>query len=51
MGVSDNSWFICFHARDNAYLSCGFGIVVVNLKKKEISGTYYIGENGGQVEL
>lgn len=22
MGVSDNSWFICFHARDNAYLSC-----------------------------
>lgn len=36
---------------DNAYLSCGFGIVVVNLKKKEISGTYYIGENGSKVEV
>ena len=22
MGVSNNFWFICFHARDNAYLSC-----------------------------
>ena len=29
-----------------AYLSCGFGIVVVNLEKREIKDTYYIGENG-----
>ncbi len=32
---------------DMAYLSCGFGIVVVNLEKKEIKETYLIGENGG----
>ncbi|MFC2113593.1 two-component regulator propeller domain-containing protein [Bacteroidota bacterium] len=32
---------------DLAYLSCGFGIVVVNLEKKEIKDTYLIGENGG----
>ena len=34
-----------------AYLSCGFGIVVVNLEKEEIKDTYYIGEDGGQVEV
>ena len=32
---------------DLAYLSCGFGIVVVNLEKKEIKDTYLRGENGG----
>jgi hypothetical protein len=34
-----------------AYLSCGFGIVVVNLEKEEIKDTYYIGKDGGQVEV
>ena len=29
-----------------AYLSCGFGIVVINLQKKEIANTYIIGEGG-----
>lgn len=29
-----------------AYLACGFGIVVVNMDKLEISDTYYIGPNG-----
>ena len=33
-----------------AYLSCGFGIVVLNIQKKEISDTYYIGDNGSQLE-
>ncbi|WP_159519618.1 type IX secretion system anionic LPS delivery protein PorZ [Sunxiuqinia indica] len=32
-----------------AYLSCGFGIVAVNLDKREIKDTYYIGENGSPV--
>jgi hypothetical protein len=34
-----------------AYLSCGFGIVVVNLEREEIKDTYYIGEDGGQVNV
>ncbi len=34
-----------------AYLSCGFGIVVINLPKKEIKDTYYIGENGGLINV
>lgn len=29
-----------------AFLSCGFGIVVVNLERQEIKDTYYIGDNG-----
>ena len=31
---------------DEAWLSCGFGIVVINLKKQEIKDTYFIGEGG-----
>lgn len=31
---------------DEAYLSCGFGIVVINLQKKEIKDTYFIGDGG-----
>ncbi len=33
-------------AEGNAYLSCQFGIVVINLSRREISDTYYIGQNG-----
>ena len=32
-----------------AYLSCGFGIVVLDLAKKEIRDTYIIGPNGSQI--
>ncbi len=34
-----------------AYLACGFGIVVVDIDKEEIHDTYYIGPNGGQVNV
>jgi hypothetical protein len=34
-----------------AYLSCGFGIVVLDLDKKEIKDTYYIGPGGSQIEI
>ena len=32
-----------------AYLSCGFGIVALNLDKNEVMDTYYIGENGSSI--
>jgi ligand-binding sensor domain-containing protein len=35
----------------NAYLSCGFGIVLLNLAKNEITDTYYIGDNGAQIAV
>ncbi|MGE5424754.1 MAG: two-component regulator propeller domain-containing protein [Syntrophothermus sp.] len=34
-----------------AYLGCGFGIVVLDVEKEEITDTYYIGNNGSQVNV
>lgn len=34
-----------------AYLSCGFGIVVINLERKEIKDTYFIGNDGGYLNV
>ncbi len=36
---------------DYAYLSCGFGIVVVDLEKNEIKERYYIGPDGEQIPV
>ena len=36
---------------DYAYFSCGFGIVVLDLDKKEIKDTYYIGNNGNATNV
>jgi len=35
----------------DAFLSCGFGIVVLDLEKEEIKDTYYIGKDGSQVNV
>ena len=35
----------------NAYLCCGFGIVVLDVVKEEIRDTYYIGKDGSQVNV
>ncbi len=38
--------------KDNlAYLSCSFGIVVLNMKKYEIKDTYYIGPDGSAINV
>jgi len=34
-----------------AYLSCGFGIVVINLERKEIKDTYFIGNDGDYLNV
>ncbi|MBE9469259.1 MAG: T9SS type A sorting domain-containing protein [Bacteroidetes bacterium] len=34
-----------------AYLSCDFGIVVLDIDKKEIKDTYFIGEGGSSVKV
>ena len=34
-----------------AYLSCGFGIVVIDLDKREVKDTYYIGDNGARINV
>lgn len=34
-----------------AYLSCGFGIVVINLDRREIKDTYFIGDGGDYLNV
>jgi hypothetical protein len=34
-----------------AYLSCGFGIVVLDMEREEIKDTYYIGPNGDVIDV
>jgi len=36
---------------DMAYLSCGFGIVVLDMNKLEIRDTWYIGSNGSFIDI
>ena len=36
---------------NRAYLSCGFGIVVIDLDKKEVKDTYFIGNNGTKINV
>ncbi len=40
-----------YFKNDLAYLSCGFGIVVLDLVKEEVHDTYYIGPQGNQIEV
>lgn len=35
----------------NAYVACGFGIVVFDLNRQEVKDTYYIGSNGSAVNV
>ncbi|QIA06393.1 type IX secretion system anionic LPS delivery protein PorZ [Draconibacterium halophilum] len=39
---------ICFSGNE-AYLACGFGIVVLNLERQEVKDTYYIGDGGSSL--
>jgi len=34
-----------------AYLSCGFGIVVIDTEKREVKDTYYIGPNASSINV
>jgi hypothetical protein len=40
-----------FFLGNEAYLACGFGIVAVNLDRREIKDTYIIGEGGTQIAV
>ncbi len=44
--VGDKAIYQIFFWGDYAYLSCGFGIVVIDLVKNEIHDTFYIGPGG-----
>jgi len=47
----DKSIYDIYYIGQEAYLSTGFGIVLLNLEKDEISETYYIGDNGEALKV
>ncbi len=47
----DKSIYSIEYLDQQAFLSTGFGIVVLNLQKDEISETYYIGDNGEALKV
>lgn len=47
--AKDVNQIIFYNGR--AYLSCSFGILVLNMKKKEVADTYFIGPNGSQLNV
>ncbi|MBX7109996.1 MAG: hypothetical protein K1X61_15205 [Chitinophagales bacterium] len=49
--VGDKSIYGVYVYGDYAYLSCGFGIVVLDVQKYEIKDTYFIGENGANLQV
>ncbi len=50
MSTSKNINDIMFNG-DLAYLSMNFGILVLNMKKREIADTYFIGANASEVKV
>lgn len=50
MSASKSVNQIRFHG-DKAYLACDFGIMVVNMTKREIADTYFIGPNGTELKI
>jgi hypothetical protein len=49
--TGDKNIYNISFSENEAFLSCGFGIVVINLEKKEIKDTYYIGEGGSPLRV
>ena len=47
----DKTIYDVYFLNKKAYLSCGFGIVVIDIEKYEISDTYYIGEGGDPLKV
>jgi len=37
--------------QNKAYLACNFGILVLNMQKKEVADTYFIGPNASEVKV
>ena len=49
--AGDKSIYDIFYYGTDAFLSTGFGIVVINLEKDEIRDSYFIGDNGDALKV
>ncbi|MGM0621519.1 MAG: T9SS type A sorting domain-containing protein [Bacteroidota bacterium] len=49
--TGDKNIYNISFSEDEAYLSCGFGVVVLNLSRQEVKDTYFIGEGGAMIQV
>jgi len=49
--TGDKNIYNISFSEDEAYLSCGFGVVVLNLSRQEVKDTYFIGEGGTMIQV
>lgn len=49
--IGDKTIYSVYVKDGLAYLSCGFGVVVLDIDREEIKSTWFIGENGGQLRI
>ncbi len=49
--VGDKHIYNVYFLNQFAYLACGFGIVVIDMNRMEVSDTYYIGTNGNAMKV
>ena len=49
--LGDKSIYSIYIHNDQAYLACGFGIVILNLNEMEFGDTYYIGQDAAAVKV
>ncbi|SHJ31441.1 Por secretion system C-terminal sorting domain-containing protein [Tangfeifania diversioriginum] len=49
--TGDKNIYNISFSEDEAYLSCGFGVVVLNLARQEVKDTYFIGEGGAMIQV
>jgi hypothetical protein len=49
--IGDKGIYHIFFRGDLAYLSCGFGIVVIDLTREEVKESYIIGPQGTQIQI
>jgi ligand-binding sensor domain-containing protein len=49
--TGDKNIYNISFSENEAYLSCGFGVVVLNLARQEVKDTYFIGEGGAMIRV
>ena len=49
--LGDKAIYSVHQEGTTAYLACGFGVVVVDLERREVKETWFIGPNGGQLQV
>ncbi len=49
--IGDKHIYNVYFSNQFAYLACGFGIVVIDMYRMEVSDTYYIGTNGNAMKV